>query len=55
MRWPSYPRFCGSDRSSECLAATLRNEALIKPNVRTFDEGVRTTPADTRAPCERTP
>lgn len=33
----------------------LRNEVLIKLNVRTFEEGVRATTADATVPCERTP
>lgn len=37
------------------VAGLLRNEALVKLNVRTFAERVGTTTANTRAPRERTP
>jgi len=37
------------------VVGLLRNEALIKLNVRAFEEGVRARTADATAPCERTP
>jgi hypothetical protein len=44
-----------SDLRRTGIVGLLRNEALIKLNVRTFEEGVRTTTADVTASCERTP
>ncbi len=37
------------------VVALPRSEAHIVLNVRAFDEGVRTTAADTEASCEPTP
>jgi hypothetical protein len=44
-----------SDLRRTGVVGLLRNEALIKLNVRTFGEGVRTIMADATASCERTP
>ena len=44
-----------SDLRRTGVVGLLRNEALIKLNVRNFEEGVRTTTADATAPYERTP
>ena len=44
-----------SDLRRTGVVGLLRDEAFIKLNIRTFEEGVRTTTADATAPCERTP
>jgi hypothetical protein len=57
--WMAYRVSVGYEVTSDLRRAgvvgLLCNEALIKLNVRTFEEGVRTTTADATAPCERTP
>lgn len=44
-----------SDLRRTDVVGLLRNKAFTKFNVRTSDEGVRTTTADATASCERTP
>ncbi len=53
--WVSINYEVTSDLCRTGIVGLLRNEALIKLNGRTLEEGVRTTTADATAPCERTP